>query len=76
MLLHIGQDELVVDDNKPYRARRHSAYAERRGLHHIAIEIHQDLIAGDAGQRAWRTLLAQSLSVAYQEPPANWRIGT
>jgi predicted N-formylglutamate amidohydrolase len=71
MPLLMGQDELVVDDNEPYGARRHSAYAERRGLHHIAIEIQQDLIAGDAGQRIWSALLAQSLSRAYQEPLAN-----
>jgi predicted N-formylglutamate amidohydrolase len=40
-------------------------HGERRGLHHVAIEIRQDLIAEDAGQRAWGVLLARLLPQAY-----------
>jgi predicted N-formylglutamate amidohydrolase len=36
-------------------------------LHHIAIEIRQDLIADDKGQRAWGSLLARLLAQAYQK---------
>jgi len=66
------QEGLVVGDNEPYSVTDASDYTipvhgERRGLHHVAIEIRQDLIAEDNGQRAWATLLADSLSRAYQE---------
>jgi hypothetical protein len=42
-------------------------HGERRGLHHVAIEVRQDLIAGDKGQRAWGPLLARLLARAHQE---------
>jgi len=42
-------------------------HGERRGLHHVAIEIRQDLIADDKGQRAWGALLARLLPQAYQD---------
>ena len=62
---------LVVGDNEPYSVTDASDYTipvhgERRGLHHVAIEIRQDLIADDGGQRAWATLLARVLPRAYQ----------
>jgi len=41
-------------------------HGERRGLHHIAIEIRQDLIADDKGQRALGALLARLLPQAYE----------
>ncbi len=63
---------LVVGDNEPYGVTDASDYTipvhgERRGLHHVAIEIRHDLIAGDKGQRAWGRLLARLLAQAYQE---------
>ena len=63
---------LVVGDNEPYSVTDASDYTipvhgERRGLHHVAIEVRQDLIAGDKGQRAWGPLLARLLPQAYQE---------
>ena len=42
-------------------------HGERRGLLHVEVEIRQDLIAGDSGQRAWGALLARLLPQAYQE---------
>jgi predicted N-formylglutamate amidohydrolase len=44
----------VVSDNEPYDVNDATDYTipvhgERRGLHHVAIEIRQDLIAGDQG---------------------------
>jgi len=36
-------------------------------LHHLAIEVRQDLIADDKGQRAWGSLLARLLTEAYQQ---------
>lgn len=63
---------LVVGDNKPYDVNDAMDYTipvhgERRGLHHVAIEIRQDLIASDQGQRIWAALLARLLPQAYQE---------
>jgi predicted N-formylglutamate amidohydrolase len=63
---------LVIGDNEPYSVTDASDYTipvhgERRGLHHVAIEVRQDLIADAAGQRAWATLLARLLPQAYQE---------
>jgi predicted N-formylglutamate amidohydrolase len=42
-------------------------HGERRGLHHVAIEVRQDLIADNKGQRAWGRLLVRFLPHAYQE---------
>jgi predicted N-formylglutamate amidohydrolase len=63
---------LVVGDNEPYSVTDALDYTipihgERRGLHHVAIEIRQDSIAEDNGQRAWGTLLARLLPQAYQD---------
>jgi predicted N-formylglutamate amidohydrolase len=63
---------LVIGDNEPYSVTDASDYTipvhgERRGLHHVAIEVRQDLIADDKGQRAWGVLLARLLPQAYQE---------
>jgi len=62
---------LVVGDNEPYSVTDASDYTipvhgERRGLHHVAIEVRQDLIADDKGQRAWGALLARLLPQAYE----------
>ncbi len=54
---------LVVGDNEPYSVSDESDYSipehgERRGLPHVEIEIRQDLIADEAGQREWALRLA------------------
>jgi predicted N-formylglutamate amidohydrolase len=74
MLMALLESEagLVVGDNKPYDVNDATDYTipvhgERRGLHHVAIEIRQDLIASDQGQRIWAALLARLLPQAYQE---------
>ena len=72
MALLKREEGLVVGDNEPYSVTDASDYTipihgERRGLHHIAIEIRQDLIADNKGQRAWGALLARLLPQAYQE---------
>jgi predicted N-formylglutamate amidohydrolase len=56
--------ELVVGDNEPYAVREGSDYTipvhgQARGLLHTGIEIRQDLITGEAGQRAWAERLAR-----------------
>jgi predicted N-formylglutamate amidohydrolase len=72
MALLKRKEGLVVGDNEPYSVTDASDYTipvhgERRGLHHVAIEIRQDLIADNKGQRAWGRLLARLLPRAYQE---------
>jgi predicted N-formylglutamate amidohydrolase len=63
---------LIVGDNEPYSVTDASDYTipvhgERRGLHHVAIEVRQDLIADDKGQCAWGALLARLLAVAHRQ---------
>jgi predicted N-formylglutamate amidohydrolase len=62
---------LVVGDNEPYRVTDESDYTipihgEQRDLRHVLIEIRQDLIADEAGQRRWEDLFARLLPQAYQ----------
>ncbi|HLN09004.1 MAG TPA: N-formylglutamate amidohydrolase, partial [Xanthobacteraceae bacterium] len=71
---------LVVGDNEPYSVTDTSDYTipvhgERRGLHHVAIEVRQDLIAGPEGQRAWGARLARLLPQAYRELVAAEALG-
>lgn len=66
------EEGIVVGDNEPYSVTDASDYTipvhgERRGLHQVAIEVRQDLIADDKGQRKWGALLARLLPQAYQE---------
>jgi predicted N-formylglutamate amidohydrolase len=63
---------LVVGDNEPYSVTDQTDYTipvhgERRRLPHVAIEIRQDLIADDAGQRQWAVLLTRLLPQACRE---------
>jgi predicted N-formylglutamate amidohydrolase len=65
------EEGLVVGDNAPYSVTDASDYTipvhgERRGLHHVAIEVRQDLITDEAGQRQWADLFARLLPQAYQ----------
>ena len=65
------EEGLVVGDNEPYSVTDASDYTipvhgEQRDLHHVALEIRQDLITAEAGQRMWAALFARSLPQAYQ----------
>ena len=66
LLLKLLRDEsdLVVGDNEPYAVSDETDYTipvhgEARGLMNSGIEIRQDLIADQAGQRQWADLLAR-----------------
>ncbi len=68
-----GEAGLVVGDNEPYDVSDATDYTipvhgEGRGLAHVAIEIRQDLIAEDAGQRDWSARLARLLPQAWTAP--------
>jgi predicted N-formylglutamate amidohydrolase len=63
--------DLVVGDNQPYFVSGTTdytipAHGERHGLPHALIEIRQDLIAEDGGQRQWAARLARVLPRAYE----------
>jgi predicted N-formylglutamate amidohydrolase len=67
LLRHEGG--LIVGDNEPYRMSDETDYTvpvhgERRNLLHVEIEIRQDLIADEAGQRWWADLFARLLPQA------------
>jgi predicted N-formylglutamate amidohydrolase len=67
-----AEDGLLVGDQAPYLVTDATDYtvpvhAERRGLHHVAIEIRQDLIADAIGQQQWAQRLARLLPLAYQQ---------
>ena len=61
--------ELVVGDNEPYSVGDATVYGipgygERRGIPHIEVEIRQDLILEEAGQKAWAKRFAELLPAA------------
>ena len=58
-----AESDLVVGDNEPYAVSDETDYTipvhgEARGLMNTGIEIRQDLIADQAGQREWADRLA------------------
>ncbi|HEX9876561.1 MAG TPA: N-formylglutamate amidohydrolase [Gammaproteobacteria bacterium] len=64
---------IVVGDNEPYSGRHPADFtidhhAEPLGLAHVGIEIRQDLIADDNGQRAWAARIAEALQTALADP--------
>jgi predicted N-formylglutamate amidohydrolase len=72
MALLNAEQGLFVGDNAPYFVSDASDYtipvhAERRGLPHVAVEIRQDLISAEDGQRAWAERLARLLPLAYRD---------
>jgi predicted N-formylglutamate amidohydrolase len=67
-----SENDFVIGENQPYDVTDASDYTipvhgERRGLHHVGIEIRQDLILGLEGQQEWGLRLARLLSRAYQQ---------
>jgi predicted N-formylglutamate amidohydrolase len=59
-----GEGDLVVGDNEPYAVSDQTDYTipvhgEARGLMNFGIEIRQDLIADQAGERQWADRLAR-----------------
>jgi predicted N-formylglutamate amidohydrolase len=68
-----AEADLVVGDNEPYAVSDATDYTlpvhgERRGLLHTGIEIRQDLIADEPGQRRFAALLARILPQALAAP--------
>lgn len=62
-------ERLVVGDNQPYAVSDDSDYTipvhgEARGIAHVGLEIRQDLILNEAGQKTWAGRLASLLKQA------------
>jgi len=63
--LQIAENEpYFVSDETDYTIPRHG---EERGLPHVEIEIRQDLLLDDAGQREWATRIGNTLRAAEHE---------
>jgi predicted N-formylglutamate amidohydrolase len=65
-----AEGDLMVGENEPYRVSDLTDYTipvhgERRGLPHVEIEIRQDLITEQAGQKEWAERLGRLLPAAY-----------
>ncbi len=61
--------DLMVGDNEPYTVDDDTDYTipvhgEARGIPHVAIELRQDLIGAEPGQRQWAERLAEVLPKA------------
>ena len=66
------EDGLVIGDNEPYSVTDATDYTipvhgEQRKLPNVAVEIRQDLIADEAGQRRWADLFVRLLPQAYRQ---------
>ena len=72
LLMLLGaNNELIVGDNAPYDVKDATDYtipvhAERRGLYHALVEVRQDLIDNEIGQREWALRLGDLLPKAYE----------
>jgi predicted N-formylglutamate amidohydrolase len=63
---------LVVGENEPYAVTDLTDYTvpvhgEKRGLPHVELEIRQDLVADETGQRQWADLFARLLPEAWRQ---------
>jgi predicted N-formylglutamate amidohydrolase len=67
LLKHLrSEPDLVVGDNEPYAVSDETDYTipvhgERRGLMNTGIEIRQDLIGDQSGEKQWAERLARIL---------------
>jgi predicted N-formylglutamate amidohydrolase len=81
LLKHLrAEGDLVVGDNEPYAVSDLTDYTipvhgEARGLINTGIEIRQDLIADQSGQRQWAERLARIFAEIELELKAQQRIG-
>lgn len=74
-----AENELIVGDNEPYTGGmvgdtmwRHGT---QRGLVHVLIEVRQDLIRDERGQRAWAERLGRILRGLSGKPDLDLDIG-
>lgn len=67
-----AEGDIVVGDNEPYDGAlagdTMNRHATRRGLSNVLLEIRQDLIADQAGARAWGERLARVMAPILADP--------
>ncbi len=71
LLALLRNDGLTVGDNEPYFVSDETDYTipvhgERRNIPHALIEIRQDLLADEKGEREWAQRLARIVPEAYR----------
>lgn len=69
LLVELARDEsIIVGDNEPYSGHLPGDTMDRHGIvpgrPHVLIELRNDLICDEAGQRAWGIRLAKALTAA------------
>ena len=67
-----GQRDIVVGDNEPYSGRHPADYtidhhAEPLGLAYAAIEIRQDIIRDESGQKEWADRLSEIFTKLFKD---------
>jgi predicted N-formylglutamate amidohydrolase len=71
LLARLADHDLVVGDNEPYAGHLPGdsidKHALQAGRHNTLIEVRNDLIGDDVGQRAWAALLAPLLEGALSD---------
>jgi len=65
--------DIVAGDNEPYSGRHPADFtidyhAEPRGIAHVSIEIRQDMIRDEDGQKRWAERLADVLDEVLEDP--------
>ena len=67
-----NEPDIIVGENKPYSGELKGdclyQHGTKRGLAHALIEIRQDLIGEQSGQRAWGDRLASVLTGLFSHP--------
>ncbi len=66
-----GETDLIIGDNEPYFVSDETDYTiprhgEKRGIPHVEIEIRQDLLLDENGQREWAARVSRVLRDAEQ----------
>lgn len=74
------EDALVIGENVPYTGELKGdclyRHATQRGLAHALIEIRQDLVRGEDGQREWGARLARIMTGLLQASGATAKLNT
>lgn len=71
MSLLRGEADLVVGENEPYALDEEDYsiphHGARRGLPHVELEIRQDLIGDERGQRLWAERITRNLILSWKQ---------
>ena len=67
-----AEDGIVVGENEPYDGKLAGdcmwQHGTRRGLAHTILEVRQDLICTQEGQRAWAERIAAAVQAVFAQP--------